>query len=90
MTTPLETLLRASALDYGHIQLFRDAGGWQADVCHYRRDPRDAHGGQVFGDPVDALRAALIEDERIGREVARKYEAAARVGGGDDFESLLA
>ncbi len=81
MTDTTEDLLRASGLQYGHIQLFRDESGWQADVCHYRREPRGASGGRVFGDPVEALRAALIEDERVQRDVARKYAGAAKVGG---------
>lgn len=94
MATSLETLLRQTALEHGHIQLFRDECGWQADVCHYRRDPRDARGGKNFTDPVDALRAALIEDERIAREVALKYRAAPKAGDDappaiDTFEDMF-
>ena len=91
MTSPLETLLRETSLTYGHIQLFRDDSGWQASVCHY--EPTAASGvtinSKVSSDPVNALRAALLEDERRGREVAKKYAAAAKVAGGDDFEDLF-
>lgn len=73
--SPLEDLLRASGLTYGHVQLFRDADGWQASVCHYE-PRRDVHDGVRFADPVDALRAALIEDDRQARDLERRYEAA--------------
>ena len=81
MTTPsdLETLLRTVALDYGHIQLFRDANGWQASVCHYE-PRRDVHDGIAIADPVDALRAALIEDDRQARDLERRYAEAPKVG----------
>lgn len=73
----VEDLLRACALDWGHIQLFRDSQGWQASVCHYR-PRRDVHDGVRFADPVDALRAALVEDDRQARDLARRYAAAPR------------
>lgn len=76
--TPLEDLLRGCALDWGHVQLFRDADGWQASVCHYR-PRRDVHDGVRHADPVDALRAALIEDDRQLRDLARRYAAAPRI-----------
>lgn len=76
---PVETLLRESALTYGHIQLFRDEAGWVASVCHYRSVP--PQDGDTFttgasDDPVDVLRKALIEDERRTRDLERKYAAS--------------
>lgn len=99
MTVSVETLLRESALTYGHIQLFRNEDGWQASVCHYGPPPvtRDS---KVFGDPVEALRKALLEDARKTADVKRRYERAiserqieledviAAVAD-DDFEGML-
>ena len=88
-TSSLETLLRESSLTYGHIQLFRNEEGWQASVCHY--EPTAVSGvtinSKVSSDPVNALRAALLEDERRGREVVKKYAAAVKVA--DEFEDLF-
>lgn len=70
----IEDLLRESRLTYGHIQLFRDEQGWQASVYHY--EPKDLVDSKVFGDPVTALRAALMEDDRKTRDMERKYAAA--------------
>ena len=75
----LETQLRGCELDWGHIQLFRDANGWQASVCHYA-PRRDIHDGRVFADPVDALRAALIEDDRQARDLERRFTEAPKAG----------
>lgn len=78
-TDSIETLLRESRLAYGHIQLFKDDQGWQASVYHYE-PKRLTHDGKVKGDPVDALRAALLEDERKTRDMERRYAAAPKVG----------
>ncbi len=76
---PLEQLLRECAMTYGHIQLFRDEAGWQASVYHY--SPKKlTHNGKAKDDPVEALRAALIEDERLTRDVQRRYDAAVKAG----------
>lgn len=70
----IEALLRESRLTYGHIQLFRDDQGWQASVYHYE-PKRLTHDGKVMDDPVAALRAALLEDERKTRDLERRYAA---------------
>lgn len=72
--TTLETLLRASTLTYGHIQLFHDDQGWQASVYHY--EPKTLTNGRTLDDPVDALRVALVEDDRKTRDLERRYSAA--------------
>lgn len=79
--TTLEALLRASTLTYGHVQLFRDDQGWQASVYHY--EPKTLTNGRALDDPVDALRVALVEDDRKTRDLARRYAAAEKVGSGD-------
>lgn len=71
----LETLLRSTALTHGRIQLYVAGGRWNAAVAHFN-GPMAFFDGQDHGDPVDALRAALLEDERIGREQADKYRTA--------------
>ena len=88
--SPLEELLRASRLDYGHIQLFRDASGWQASVYHY--EPKTlTHDGRVSDDPVATLRLALVEDDRRSRDLERRYAAAPKQGAAvaDDFEDMF-
>jgi hypothetical protein len=88
MTTPLETLLRECSLDYGHIQLFRSEEGWQASICHYsKHEAMQCVNSKVSSDPVNALRAALVEDERRARDLERRYEAAPKVA--DEFEDLF-
>lgn len=100
MTDSLETLLRESRLTYGHIQLFHDDQGWQASVYHYE-PKRLTHDGKVMSDPVAALRAALLEDERKTRDMERRYAAemvkkkqvavaAAMVVTPDEFEDIFA
>lgn len=100
MTDSLETLLRESRLTYGHIQLFRDDHGWQASVYHYE-PKRLTHDGKVMSDPVAALRAALLEDDRKTRDMERRYAAemvkkkqaaveAAMVATPDEFEDIFA
>lgn len=79
MTDSLEALLRESRLTYGHIQLFHDDQGWQASVYHYE-PKRLTHDGKVMSDPVAALRAALLEDERKTRDMERRYAAAEKLG----------
>lgn len=76
--TTLEALLRSSSLTYGHVQLFRDEHGWQASVYHY--EPKTLTNGRVLNDPVDALRVALVEDERKTRDLERRYAVAVKVG----------
>jgi hypothetical protein len=91
-TTSLETLLRECSLDYGHIQLFRSEEGWQASIYHYsKHEPMTCVNSKVSSDPVNALRAALVEDERRARDLTRRYEAAAKVAAvvADEFEDLF-
>lgn len=89
VTVSVETLLRESALTYGHIQLFRSADGWQASVCHYGPPPvtRDS---KVFGDPVEALRKCLLEDARKTADLKRRYDAAPRAQQIDLEEAIAA
>jgi len=103
-TDSIEDLLRSTRMHYGHIQLFRDDQGWQASVYHYE-PKRLTHDGRVMDDPVAALRAALIEDERRTKDLERRYAASVKLGdgervqkvrdavtalsGGDDFEGMF-
>lgn len=80
MTDTIETLLRDSRLSYGHIQLFRDEAGWQASVYHYE-PKRLTSDGKAMADPANALRVALLEDERRTRDLERRYAAAPKLGG---------
>ena len=76
-TDSLDALLRDLPITYGHIQLFRDASGWQASVYHYApKAEKQLTNSKVFDDPVEALRVALIEDERKTRDMERKYARA--------------
>ena len=70
----LESLLCECQLRYGHIQLFRNEAGWQASVYHYT--PKALTDSAVFSDPVQALRVALVEDDRKTRDMERKYARA--------------
>jgi len=79
VTDSIDDLLRSTRMHYGHIQLFRDDQGWQASVYHYE-PKRLTHDGKVSDDPVAALRAALIEDERRSRDLERRYAQSAKVG----------
>lgn len=81
----LEALLRGVDLPWGHIQLYHAEGSWQASVCNYL-PRRDVHSSPYLSDPVDALRAALIEHERFMRDTQRRYDAAPKLGAGDDFD----
>lgn len=77
--SPLEDLLRATSLRVGRIAIdTMDGENWRASVSHF--NGRHIHQPYPFGDPVEALRAALIEDERQGRDVERRYEAAPKLG----------
>lgn len=87
----LEALLRGAADRGGQVSLAAitagDAGGFSGCVYYYpdgplvnRRDP----------DPIAALRAALIEDERQARDTARRYAAASKAAAPDEFAGLLA
>lgn len=78
MATTIEDLLRDSAISFGHIQLFRDDAGWTASVQHYGPGPGVTSDVTLptCDDPVDALRAVLIEDDRRSRDIERKYAAA--------------
>lgn len=79
MTTTLEDLLRGCALERGTIQLTRLPSGWAATIAHHPvgRMVSTAPTGW-HADPVDALRAALIEDERQARDLERRYAEAPR------------
>jgi hypothetical protein len=77
--TPLEALLRATSLTHGRIALDVHDGQWGASVCHFQGEMTH-HMGTYHGDPVEALRAALIEDERRERDRQRRYDLAPRAG----------
>ncbi len=76
----LETLLRATTLAYGNIGLHRSRDGlWFASISHFSDHlTKDCKG---YGDPVEALRVALIEDARVTADQVRKYKGAAKLGG---------
>lgn len=85
---PLDELLRATALTNGSISLCRVNGSrWRAVVNHIQNGAEHplSHMVHPFDDwaedPVDALRVALIEDDRRCRDLARRYEAAPKMGG---------
>lgn len=76
MTTTLEELLRASQVHTGTIALLRiDGGPWRATVSHHNGHMVHPMGDWA-ADPVDALRSALIEDDRRHRDVVRRYATA--------------
>lgn len=85
----LDSLLRSTALKHGRISLDTMGDGrWTATVSHF--DAHMSHPmGVDHGDPVDALRAALIEDERKCRELVRRYHAAPKAIVPDDMEDVL-
>ncbi|AOR76544.1 hypothetical protein [Novosphingobium resinovorum] len=81
--TPLEDLLRAVSLQRGRIALDRlPDGEWGAGIYPFDNShPSFHHLGNTHGDPVDALRAALIGFEREERDLERRYQAALRETG---------
>lgn len=89
----LEDLLRATSLRVGRIAIdTMDGVNWRASVSHF--NGRHVHQPHPFGDPVEALRVALIEDERQQRDLVRRYDAAPKLGAAppaavDDTEDLL-
>lgn len=86
----LEALLCECQLRYGHIQLFRNEAGWQASVYHYT--PKTLTDSAVFSDPVQALRVALVDDDRKTRDMERKYQAQKPkrvMPADDDFGSMF-
>lgn len=93
MTATLEELLDAcSAIRNGggRIQIDCIAGQPRAVISTFSGTM--AYGRMVTREgrtPSDALRKALIEDERLGADVKRKYAAAEKLGPTDDFEGLL-
>lgn len=76
--TSLEALLRATSLTHGRIAIYVMNGQWTCDIAHF--NGHLVHQPKHHGDPVTALRAALIEDERRCREQARRYAAAPKAG----------
>jgi len=93
MSVNVETLLRESSLTYGHIQLFRsDDGTWQGSVCHYG-PPSTTCDSKCFTDPVEALRKALMEDDRLSRDMLRRYNNAPKykltTSVDDSFEGMI-
>ena len=89
----LESLLRASTLRHGRICLFTQDGEWYGAVTHFAGHQTTMGGDKWHGDPVDALRAALVEDDRRSRELSRRYAAAPKVApaasGDDEFEGMF-
>jgi hypothetical protein len=76
--TGLEALLRATSLSHGRIAIYVMNGQWSCDIAHI--NGHLVHQPKHHGDPVTALRAALIEDERRSRDQVRRYEAAPKAG----------
>jgi len=67
----------------GRISLLVYDGEWTCEVAHYSPQV-PAHRTDYHGDPVDALRAALIEDDRLRRDLARRYNESPKLGLDDD------
>lgn len=93
----VEDLLRSHQGDYCSIQLFKelDGSGWSAAVNHY--DPSKVSAAETVVrahiDPVIALGQALVEDERLIKDVVRRYAVAPKAGGAEqqiDIEDLFA
>ena len=83
----LVELLRSTELTNGSISLRRiQGGGWSAVIAHNRQSPDHLMGHMVhpfdaqWDDPVEALRVALIEDERLCRDLQRRYREAPKFG----------
>lgn len=77
----LETLLRSIDLERGSIDLTRMGDGrWQAAVLRWHAGAPHSETQPFHSDPVDALRGALIEDERKQRDTERRYAAAPKLG----------
>lgn len=88
MTMSLEDMLRASQLRRGAIQMACVDGSWGVTISH--QHAHQVHpNGKWHDDPVEALRVALIEDDRICRDTARRYEAAEKLGDQIDLEDYL-
>jgi hypothetical protein len=87
VVSTLEDLLRACPMVCGTIQLYRSPDErWTARVAHDNsymawRDGND------HGDPVDALRAALIEDRRLHSDLERRYAQA--MAAADPLQSMF-
>ncbi len=85
--SPLEELLRGTRLRVGRIAIdTMDGVNWRAGISHFNGP--SVHQPYPHGDPVEALRAALIEDERMYRDDARRYEAAPKLGDAGLYPSL--
>jgi len=81
--TDLETLLRELAAPHLEIVLQLDGARFTAEVQRYPTWPRSTDSSIVKtsgGDPVAALRKALVECLRLDTDSKRRYEAAAKVG----------
>ena len=89
--TDLETLLRNTELRHGRICLYTDKGEWFAAVTHFHGHQTHLGGETWHSDPVDALRAALVEDDRKSRDIKRRYTEAPKKGAvqDDDFGSMF-
>lgn len=77
--SPLEDLLRSHPITDGVIQLSILDGQWMCSISH-RQGHMTHNLGRFAADPVDAMRAALIEDERHDRECRRKYAGSVKLG----------
>lgn len=81
-TSTLEHLLRSVDLKRGRIAIdCLPDGSWGAGVFPFdHSQPSYHHLGNTHGDPVNALRAALLQFERNGRDLKRRYAAAPKAG----------
>lgn len=76
---PLINLLEETSLSHGRICLYVADGRWTVTISHFNdrlTHPLD----QSHHCPVQALRLALIEDERKSRDRARRYTHAEKLG----------
>lgn len=89
--TSLEQMLRAHHVKRGAIQMTIIDGEYGVTISHQQGHQTHPM-GRWHQDPVSALRAALLEDDRVCRDLARRYDAAPKVGDGEqiDIEDVLA
>ncbi len=75
MTTTLEELLRCCTVKRGAILMSILDGEFGVTITHHQGHQTHPM-GKWHSDPVDALTAALIEDERVSRDLSRRYAEA--------------
>lgn len=89
--TSLEEMLRSHHVKRGAILMSIVDGEYGVTISH-QQGHQTTPMGRWHQDPVAALRAALLEDDRVCRDVARRYAGATKHGDGvqTDIEDVLA